>query len=320
MRKIFASCYFFVVLLIATALIATMLSSCKGDEDKTEDTSNTENVETLIYGKTAIVTGDSIVKSSVKGGSLATTSEQGLLTTLYNSIFPSASASIPISFSYNGKIYNGFDSNYNVTNSNGIITGTHKDKNLAVEIHSSKDTFHAQFEWYIKFKNLSSTESIELSDIFMLKNLTYSETEHALTYYSSYENSKTQSLIFLRPGMDISVGPMTDMSSGGTLPYFRYVYGSYGFILAIDSADNWGANFRAEYQKLASNEITMVKSYVSVRYEGVEYTLAPGEELKTPAVVIIANDAKSSEQHVADLFTAWRFDCAEDRFRDNPWQ
>lgn len=190
------------------------------------------------------------------------------------------SASLPYQFTYDGRVYEGFE---------GTIDGTMK-----VSVEKNADPGFDEEEYTVWFENVGDIPSAVLEDIYALKTVVKGHRPMLRgclgdidTFYEQYCHSlDTASVCF---------ESLTGRATHKVFPYFDLVHGNGGTRLALGWAGTWRVRF------------SPVRGGVEVTAEtnvGFRSVLLPGEKVRTGLVLTM--DYKGREEHIGvNKWRAW---------------
>ena len=191
-----------------------------------------------------------------------------------------ASASLPFQFTYDGKVYKGFE---------GTIDGT-----LRVSAVRESHPEFSETEYTVWFENIGDKPSDILEDIYALKTV-FKGRNPVLrgclgdidNFYSPYTDDFSKGDVFFESN--------SGRATHGNFPYFDLVHGKGGTRLAIGWAGTWDARFHKSRKGIE----------VSARSNpGFRAVLLPGEKVRTGLIVLL--DYDSREEHVGvNRWRAW---------------
>jgi len=200
-------------------------------------------------------------------------------------------AAAPFSFVYDGKPSSSVLPKWEFTrhvltpgNEKTEISCTYKDPKtgLSVRCVAVQYADYPALEWTVYFKNEGAADTPILEDIQALDAaFAASEPGESRLFYSTGSHAVSEDFTPVDKPIAgaIDLAPYGGRSSDGVLPFFRVTQpGGHGFIVGIGWTGQWAARFTP------TNEGT-----VAVR-AGMEHThlrLHPGEEIRTPAILLL---------------------------------
>lgn len=211
---------------------------------------------------------------------------------------------IPFSFTYDGKVYKGFEEDTFVlkhkrVEEKGDIQTVILTYMLQEELEiSAKLTHyysHGVTEWTIYFENTEKKDSAVLEDV-----------ESTLAFLGTYPVVKGilgDHSNWYRPyAMDLLSSPVHFESNSGRpthvhFPYFNLEYGDCGVMLAIGWSGTWSADFR--YNKKTGETIYNAKSV-----NGLKTILKPGERIRT-ALFVRGSYTVREENYATNYWRNW---------------
>ncbi|MCL2517554.1 MAG: alpha-galactosidase [Oscillospiraceae bacterium] len=200
------------------------------------------------------------------------------------------------SFKYNGKVYNGFETETVRTVTN-VITYDFGNGIKVYETIDIYDEFNAA-KVLLQFENCSGTNSGQLSeicdcDISLPFNENYAAPKvgHRLTPENRARVFKAigsnwvrdeffQYAEYIAPGQSRTYACEHGRSSQGLFPYFDLNEGDKGALVAIGWTGQWNARFTGEGKTIN----------IKTGIEGLDFYLEPHEKIRTSSAVIMLYD------------------------------
>jgi alpha-galactosidase len=137
-------------------------------------------------------------------------------------------------------------------------------------------------EWTLYFKNGGAIDSPILSDIQALDVFVNCERDGEYVLHH-YKGSRAEQDDFrpratpLKEGTEVRLSPVGGRGSNGTFPYFNLEGPEKGLIVAIGWPGQWNAQFVRDFG---------TKLRISAGQEHTHFKLLPGEEARSPLVVL----------------------------------
>lgn len=217
-------------------------------------------------------------------------------------------ASLPISFTLDGKRIKGIPSAWQPTvnrrriDANLIETvfeGKDPLSGLQVRVESTEYLDYPVIEWVVWLTNQSDQPTPILQDLLALDG-TFQGSSPALTHnngdFYSEEGYTTQDTL-LESGVALRFAPNGGRSCDGAFPYHRLTFAEGGLSIATGWPAQWAATFQAE-SRGGLDEV-----HVRIGQELTHLRLLPGERIRTPRMTLLswAGDASRA----VNLWRRW---------------
>lgn len=198
-----------------------------------------------------------------------------LLLALFFSFKAAASERLPFEFTYNGKIYKGFE---------GVIDGT-----LKVSVERAVHPDFDEREYTVWFENISDKPSAVLEEVFALKTSFRGSSPMLRGCMGDHNNYYSQYCHDLTKEKEISFSSPWGRATHINFPYFDVVHGDGGTRIALGWAGTWEAKFTSK------GSITTVEAKTSIDLKTV---LLPGEKIRTGLIVMLDYKGRSEYESV----------------------
>ena len=248
---------------------------------------------------------------SQKRGAMASAEHIKSTETYFESLFAD-DQNMPFSFTYDGKVYHGFDAYFEVTRQGDSIIATHLLDGLRVTVERASEPEYCEHEWTIWFENTSEENSALLSDIHAIDlNFTGSfprlhyMTGERFTSYDSFRRCEAD----LYTGVSMNVYSMEGRPTV-TLPYFRLDYGDGGCIIAVSWHGQWDASFDVSTSEQGD------QTQVRAKQSNFSSYLKPGEKVRSPLVALIPYENREY-YHSVNCWRRFLTDCTLRRIDGN---
>jgi len=186
---------------------------------------------------------------------------------------------LPYEFTYDGKVYKGFE---------GVIDGTLK---VSAE-HAAHSDFSEQ-EYTVWFENVSDKPSAVLENVFALKTTFRGASPMLRGCLGDHNNYYLQYCHDLTEEKEISFSSPWGRATHINFPYFDLIHGDGGTRIALGWAGTWEAKFTTR------GSVTTVEARTSIDLATV---LLPGERVRTGLVVLL--DYKGRDEY--ESVNKWR--------------
>lgn len=186
-----------------------------------------------------------------------------------------ATQRLPYEFTYNGKVYKGFE---------GVIDGT-----LKVSVVSAAHPDFDQSEYTVWFENVSDKPSAILENVVSLKT-TFRGSDPVLRgCLGDHQNHYSQYCRDLTREKEIAFASTWGRATHINFPYFDLVHGDRGTRIALGWAGTWDAKFTTK------GNVTTVEARTNPDLRTV---LLPGEKIRTGLVVMLDYDGRDEYESV----------------------
>lgn len=206
---------------------------------------------------------------------------------------------LPVSFSYNGKVYKGLPSTAQYCQSetneaiNGVFTYSPDDiLNIIVNTHYCRE--FGEMEYTVWFENKGDVPSSIIKDVYALSYdfpganpLLRSCMGDHVNNYAAYEHDLLKGDDFFSS----NEGRATHI----VFPYFDLCCGDGGYLIAIGWAGTWKSMF------MHHDGVTSVRAMTDVRLNAC---LMPGEKIRTGLIVILPYAGRNAD-HATNLWREW---------------
>ncbi len=212
--------------------------------------------------------------------------------TLFNELF-SDGATLPISFIYGGIQSSDLLPQWKMDASSSQLKFTDPDTGLQLRVEATLYEDYPVVEWVAYFKNTGDKDTPIISNIQALdwKCPTVKE-EPCTVHYAKGSLCRTDDfqpqLGELPLGGNVTFETLLGRSSNGVLPYFNLHTGKNGVIGAIGWTGGWKATFARDIEGVVNLTAGLVKTNL---------TLHPGEEIRTPRIVLLLWEGESIHGH-----------------------
>lgn len=211
-------------------------------------------------------------------------------------------SSLPFSFHYDGKEYNGFSAEHFNLISREVVQSGDKEtqqvkfallQTLEVTLLLTHYFSHGVTEWTVWFENTSDRNSGILEDIKTQLRFTGSHPElkgilgDHVNQYSPYCLDLQNNLV----EFSSDSGRATHIN----FPYFNLECGDGGVMLAIGWAGTWNATFSSDGE---------VSTYTATSVNGLKTYLKPGEKIRT-ALFVVAPYSVRNEHYATNFWRDW---------------
>ena len=211
-------------------------------------------------------------------------------------------SSLPFSFVYNGRVYQGFSPAH--CRLQGSTVETEAEKETQCYTFAFADTLeitlvlthyfsHGVTEWTVWFENISQQNSGLLEQ--MQTELHFQGVHPMLKgILGDHVNQYSPYSIDLQSNL-VEFSSDTGRATHITFPYFNLEYGNGGVMLAIGWAGTWQASF------CANGETT---TYTASAVNGLRTYLKPGEKIRT-ALFVMAPYTVRNEHYATNFWRDW---------------
>ena len=166
-----------------------------------------------------------------------------------------------------------------------VLRYRHNKTGLEVRCHATVFKKYPAVEWVLRFRNRGEKTTPILSEIHALKARFVSSKGYNLRYASGAgEGVSARATDFgprekeLSGGSDLRFAPLFGRPSWGeSLPFFNLDMGSRGVFVGLGWTGQWQARFGNDRKS----------AYVRAGMEGTHLKLYPGEEIRTPRVLLV---------------------------------
>ena len=175
------------------------------------------------------------------------------------------------------------------------------DSRTTLECRCEVKTYHdfPAVEWVAYFKNSGDVDSAILSDLlpldilFPLDPALPCQIQHARGGLSQVDDFEplTTPLTFRQGGSRLQLAALTGKSSTVHLPFFNLQLGSGGVIGAIGWSGGWAATFQRLQEGI----------HVQAGLERTHLRLHPGEEIRTPRILLLFWQGTCGDDGVQDI-------------------
>ena len=195
----------------------------------------------------------------------------------------------PISFRYGGRSSTDLFQSWPVTLKAGtplpevstsLVSRVDPDTGLECEIEAKWFDAYPAVEWVVRFRNKGTADTPILEDVQPLCTSLLVDNVPVLHRSRGARCSVEDFLLVsdeMLLGVPVHVSPGEGRSSSQWLPFFNLQDGGQGTILAIGWTGCWAAMFKHTQGKVA----------VSAGMDRTHLTLHPGEEIRTPGVLVL---------------------------------
>lgn len=179
----------------------------------------------------------------------------------------SAAGRLPYEFTYDGKVYKGFE---------GVIDGT-----LRVHVERASHPEFDEREYTVWFENVSDKPSAILEDIYALKTTFRGPAPLLRGCLGDHDNCYSQYCRDLSQEGSICFKSTSGRATHVQFPYFDLVYGNGGTRIALGWAGTWEARFSTK------GSVTTVEAKTD---QNLRTILLPGEKVRTGLIVMLDYD------------------------------
>ncbi len=244
-------------------------------------------------------------------GSIASAAERRDAKTYFTELFSNLER-LPLSFELDGKTYHGFDGDFEVAYSDGVICAKHQ-SGVTVIVSYSYNYDYAAFEWIVHFRNDSKHDSGVLKNV-MAADIEFYGTSPRLEYMLGEAHNKADSYALAAKDLNVDDKIALDAgimgkSSQEHSPFNRLFFGDGGVTVAL----GWQGRWKMDYSVRAD-----LSGVPVTRLRAGQYVFAaklkPGEEVRTPRVTLIKYGSRD-RLHAINMWRRWFFDCAFHRYK-----
>ena len=230
----------------------------------------------------------------------------------------SDTSTLPVSFVYDGKSYNGIQTGDGApfkeisrsaeTNGNKVSTTVIYEfiDNIEVTLLSALYPDYCAYEWTLYFENKGETktkvlEKLNCADLVfegenpVLKGIYGDGGANGSTPYAEYEFQ-------LKDKQKIHMTPETGRATYNYFPYFNVLHGNGGTFAAVGWPIAWGADF--DYV----NENGAEGVHFSAYQQYFQTYLKPGEKVRSPLLALLEYEGRDADVS-ANLWRHWFMDC-----------
>lgn len=209
---------------------------------------------------------------------------------------------LPLYFTYDGKVYRGFSSEYFQLKSQAVnVEGEKESRTFIWEFADSLEATlllthyfsHGVTEWTVWFENVGEENSgiLENVRVEMVFEGKYPQVKGIL---GDHINQYRPYCLDPRYNM-VEFSSLTGQATHNNFPYFNLEYGDEGAMLVIGWAGTWNAQFFADDEKTV---------YTAVAVNGLKTYLKPGEKIRT-ALFVYAPYTKRNEHFSTNFWRSW---------------
>ncbi|MBE7067002.1 MAG: hypothetical protein E7385_05555 [Ruminococcaceae bacterium] len=216
-------------------------------------------------------------------------------------------SSFPITFSYDTKKYNGFDSDFKEVSrttkeqedrSATEIVLSHKDGLLGVRIQTVFYPAYGAYDWTVYFENLSDSQNTAQL-VKPTANITFAGEDPIVkgingdsgALYAPYE-------AYLCDGALEKVSA-NGRPTHGVFPYFNLEHGEGGTFIAI----GWSGRWEAKFKQTGDTEAVFTGGLYTL-----DTYLKPGETVRTPLMAFVCYEGRD-EYEAMNLWRQWFINC-----------
>lgn len=213
-----------------------------------------------------------------------------ILTTITKRRGADAAEQIPFSFTYggrpSGKLLATWKSTSHSSSSSPrtltVVTYTDPDSGLEVIVETTRFDHHEAIESVLRFRNAGQADTALIEAVLPL-DASFAITGDATLHHS--HGSTCQETDFLpldeplAPNQTIAIAPRGGRSSDGALPFFNVATASGGIVCAIGWSGQW---------RLTASRDADGTAHVQAGQETTRFKLHPGEEIRTPRILLVA--------------------------------
>ncbi len=169
----------------------------------------------------------------------------------------------------------------NRTQINTIWTADKAGLEIRVEATEYRDV--PSVDWTVHLKNTSATDSPILEDVQALDAVFEERSAAPFVLHHSLGDSNSGDSFrplseTLEPDRKFVLAPVGGRSSDGNLPFFNLQGVDGGTAIAVEWSGQWSTGF---------NQTSPTKAHVTAGMELTHLTLHPGEEIRTPKILIV---------------------------------
>lgn len=203
--------------------------------------------------------------------------------------------SVPIQFTYDGKIWGSDKSTWKDESEEGQshYSFVHTASRLHAEVTGHRLEGFDASEWVVRFTNNGQKNTPILADVFVGSfNLPARSIPYELHYAEGSSEKATDFQPFqkgLMPGTSLSLAPNGGRSSDGFLPYFHLLDPKGGgWFFAIGWTGQWKATFECGSDGSVAIQLGMEQTHLK---------LHPGESIRTPSILVMRHRGDLDEGH-----------------------
>ncbi|MCL1793865.1 MAG: alpha-galactosidase [Oscillospiraceae bacterium] len=223
---------------------------------------------------------------------------------------------LPVSFSYGGKTYRGFDpAIFEQTKKTTAASGEKEetafllkaDENLTISVITAYYENYGAYEWTVHFENTGKSNTGTISGLKSADMVFFGENPVLRGILGDHQNQ-------YRPyEIKLSEGGVNHKSEIGKpthvyFPYYNLEHGGGGTLIAL----GWGGTWEADFA-LDSGGGTR---FSGIGTNGLCTYLKPGERIRT-ALVLVIPYAKRDERYATNLWRSWYINCNMPRLNAN---
>lgn len=210
-------------------------------------------------------------------------------------------ATVPVTFTYGDRTYCGLGGlpvemrnlDHLHEGSVGILV-CRLDENLTVELRGSWNCEFNEVEYTVWFANTGTKPTAPLKDVYAYRNFVPGEQPRLRGILGDHDN------FYAAYDSDLTREPRAFTSTNGrathiVFPYFDFVHGDGGTLMALGWAGTWSAGF------LGTGSTTVVMAQTGL---GFNAALLPGERVRTGLVVLLPYEGRDAD-HATNLWRAW---------------